>query len=83
MRKLIVGNWKMNGLFAQLDDIAAITEAVAAYPAVDTALCVPALLIRPAAGRFADMAGRIAICRFQAHTPDASPPKCWPMPVPD
>ena len=56
MRKLIAGNWKMNGLFAQLDDIAAITEAVAAYPAVDTALCVPALLIRPAAGRFADMA---------------------------
>lgn len=56
MRKLIAGNWKMNGLLAQLDDIAAITEAVAAYPSVDTALCIPATLIRPAAGRFPEMA---------------------------
>lgn len=56
MRKLIAGNWKMNGLLAQLDDIAAINVAVAAYPSVDTALCIPATLIRPAAGRFPEMA---------------------------
>ena len=56
MRKLIAGNWKMNGLLAQLDDIAAISSAVAAYPSVDTALCIPATLIRPAAGRFPGMA---------------------------
>lgn len=56
MRKLIAGNWKMNGLLAQLDDIAAISAAVAAYPSVDTALCVPVTLIRPAAGRFPEMA---------------------------
>jgi triosephosphate isomerase (TIM) len=56
MRKLIAGNWKMNGLIAQLDDVEAIAAAVGAYPTVDTALCIPATLIRPAAGRFADMA---------------------------
>lgn len=56
MRKLIAGNWKMNGLLAQLEDIAAIGEAVAAYSSVDTALCIPATLIRPAAGRFPGMA---------------------------
>lgn len=56
MRKLIAGNWKMNGLLAQLDDVAAIAEAVKAHPGVDTALCLPATLIRPAAGRFPAMA---------------------------
>jgi triosephosphate isomerase len=38
-----------------LEEIGAITEAVAAYPSVDTALCIPATLIRPAAGRFSEM----------------------------
>lgn len=56
MRKLIAGNWKMNGLLAHLEDIAAIGEAVLAYPSVDTALCIPATLIRPAAARFASLA---------------------------
>ncbi len=55
MRKLIAGNWKMNGLLAQLEDVAAIADAVSAYPSVDTALCLPATLIRPAAGRFPNM----------------------------
>ncbi|MBK7163478.1 MAG: triose-phosphate isomerase [Sphingomonadales bacterium] len=56
MRKLIAGNWKMNGLIAQLDDVGAIASAVSAHPAVDTALCIPSTLIRPAAGRFPEMA---------------------------
>jgi triosephosphate isomerase len=56
MRKLIAGNWKMNGLMAQLNDVDAIASKVATYPAVDTALCIPATLIRPAAGRFPEMA---------------------------
>jgi triosephosphate isomerase (TIM) len=55
MRKLIAGNWKMNGLLAQLEDVAAIAEAASAFPAVDTALCLPATLIRPAVGRFPEM----------------------------
>jgi triosephosphate isomerase len=56
MRKLIAGNWKMNGLLAQLDDVAAIADAVQDYPDVDTALCLPATLIRPAAARYPVMA---------------------------
>lgn len=56
MRKLIAGNWKMNGLLAELEDIGAISQAVAPHPSVDTALCIPATLIRPAAGRFPGMA---------------------------
>lgn len=56
MRKLIAGNWKMNGLRAELADIAAIADAVSAHPDVDTALCVPATLLQTAAARFASMA---------------------------
>jgi triosephosphate isomerase len=71
MRKLIAGNWKMNGLLAQLEDIAAIGDAVSAYPSVDTALCIPATLIRPAAGRFPNMAIGGQDCHYAvsgAHT---------------
>jgi triosephosphate isomerase (TIM) len=38
----------MNGRLADLDVIAAISRGVAAYPSVDTALCLPATLIAPA-----------------------------------
>ncbi len=48
MRKLIAGNWKMNGLLADLAEIAAIGQDVAEYNSVDTALCVPATLITAA-----------------------------------
>jgi triosephosphate isomerase (TIM) len=56
MRKLIAGNWKMNGLQAQLEDIAAIAAGVSGHPNVDTALCLPATLVGPAAARFPNMA---------------------------
>ncbi len=49
MRKLIAGNWKMNGRLADLDAISAIISVAADYPGVDTALCLPATLIAPAA----------------------------------
>lgn len=45
MRKLIVGNWKMNGLTADLAEIAAIAKMSTSYPAVDAGLCLPATLI--------------------------------------
>ena len=45
MRKLVVGNWKMNGVASDLTDIAAIAEKSLNYPAVETALCLPATLI--------------------------------------
>ncbi|MFC4292171.1 triose-phosphate isomerase [Sphingorhabdus arenilitoris] len=54
MRKLIVGNWKMNGTLAQLDEIGQIQAGAAAYDNVDSALCLPATLIHAAKQRFAD-----------------------------
>ncbi len=50
-RKLVVGNWKMNGLRAQLADIEAIDAVAAAHPSVEVGLCVPATLIASAAER--------------------------------
>jgi triosephosphate isomerase len=49
-RKLVVGNWKMNGLRAQLPEIAAIGEVAGQHPAVEVGLCVPATLIEAASG---------------------------------
>ena len=48
-RKLVAGNWKMNGLAADLAEAQAIAAAALAEPAVDCALCVPATLIERAA----------------------------------
>ncbi len=45
MRKLVVGNWKMNGMASDLAEIAAIAEKSLIYPTVETALCLPATLI--------------------------------------
>lgn len=49
MRKLVVGNWKMNGHLAQIDEIQQIAAMAEIYGAVDAALCLPATLIYPAA----------------------------------
>jgi triosephosphate isomerase (TIM) len=49
LKKLVAGNWKMHGLSADLAEIKAIAAAAARYPAVDVALCVPAILIERAA----------------------------------
>lgn len=51
MRKLIAGNWKMNGSLAALDEADAIAVAAVAHPAVDVALALPATLIAAAAAR--------------------------------
>jgi len=48
-RKLVAGNWKMHGLSADIAEVKAIAEASRDYPAVDVALCVPAILIERAA----------------------------------
>ena len=50
-RKLIAGNWKMNGSLAALAEIDAIGAAAAANGAVDVAICPPFTLIAPAVGR--------------------------------
>jgi triosephosphate isomerase len=44
-RKLVVGNWKMNGMRAHLDEVEAIGRIAAQHPAVEVGLCLPATLI--------------------------------------
>jgi triosephosphate isomerase (TIM) len=51
LRKLIAGNWKMNGSLAALGELEGIAAAAAANPDVDVAICPPATLIAPAAAR--------------------------------
>jgi triosephosphate isomerase len=50
-RKLIAGNWKMNGSRAALAELDGIAAAAGAAPAVDVAIAVPFTLIAPAAER--------------------------------
>ncbi len=50
-RKLVVGNWKMNGMRAHLDEVEAIGRIAAQHPAVDVGLCLPATLIMAGAER--------------------------------
>jgi triosephosphate isomerase len=50
-RKLVAGNWKMNGMRATLAELDGIAAAAAAAPGVDVAVAVPFTLIAPAAAR--------------------------------
>src|SRR4051812_38589953 len=50
-RKLVAGNWKMNGSLAQLAELSAIAEAARATGGVDVAICPPFTLIAPALTR--------------------------------
>jgi triosephosphate isomerase (TIM) len=50
-RKLVAGNWKMNGSIAQLAEIGPIADAARAAGGVDVALCPPFTLIAPAVTR--------------------------------
>lgn len=51
MRKLIVGNWKMNGTSADLSELGLISGAADAHQGVDSGICLPATLIERAASR--------------------------------
>jgi triosephosphate isomerase len=48
LRKLVAGNWKMNGSLASLGELDAIREAADRNAAVDVAICPPFTLIAPA-----------------------------------
>jgi triosephosphate isomerase len=48
-RMYVVGNWKMHGLSTDLAEIEAIAKAARPFASVDTALCVPSILIERAA----------------------------------
>ena len=50
-RKLIVGNWKMNGSLAALAELSPIAEAARAAAGVDVAICPPFTLLAPAGTR--------------------------------
>ena len=50
-RKLVAGNWKMNGSRGSLVELDAIAAAATAHPHVDVAVAVPFTLIAPAAER--------------------------------
>lgn len=50
-RKLVAGNWKMNGSLASLAELDGIAAAAAAHEAVDVMVAVPATLIAPAVAR--------------------------------
>jgi triosephosphate isomerase len=65
-RKLIVGNWKMNGALAQLGEVEAIAAAAARHPEADVALCPPFTLIAPAAAR----AGAMPVGGQDVHAED-------------
>ncbi|MBV8688218.1 MAG: triose-phosphate isomerase [Alphaproteobacteria bacterium] len=62
-RKLVAGNWKMNGTRAALGEIAAIAAAARETAGVDVALCPPFTLIPLAAPR----AGGVAIGGQDCH----------------
>jgi triosephosphate isomerase (TIM) len=50
-RKLVAGNWKMNGSLAGLGELGPIAEAARAAAGVDVAICPPFTLIAPAVTR--------------------------------
>jgi len=55
-RKLIAGNWKMNGSLAALAELDGIAAAASTAQAVDVAVAVPATLIAPAHARVSGLA---------------------------
>ncbi|WP_298092928.1 triose-phosphate isomerase [uncultured Sphingomonas sp.] len=55
-RKLVAGNWKMNGSLTALGELDAIAAAAEAAQGVDVAVAVPATLIGPAATRVPGLA---------------------------
>jgi triosephosphate isomerase len=65
-RKLIAGNWKMNGSRAQLGELTAIAAAARAAAGVDVAICPPFTLIPLAVPR----AGGLAIGAQDCHHAD-------------
>lgn len=55
-RPLLVGNWKMHGIGADLGQVAAIADTAARHPGVEVALCLPSTLIDRAARLRPDLA---------------------------
>ena len=76
-RKLVAGNWKMNGDRASLGEIAAIAAAAREAPGVDVAICPPFTLIPLAVPRAGGLAVGAQDCHMKdqgAHTGNVSAP---------
>ncbi len=76
-RKLVAGNWKMNGNLAALAELAPIAAAARAAAGVDVALCPPFTLIASAVARSGGLAIGGQDCHFKdggAHTGNVSAP---------
>ena len=56
-RKLVAGNWKMNGLLASLAELDGIAAAAVAHPAVEVGVAVPATLLMMASARAPGLVG--------------------------
>jgi triosephosphate isomerase (TIM) len=71
LRKLIAGNWKMNGSIVALAELDGIAEAAAANADVDVAICPPLTLIAPAVVRAPSLSIGAQDCHWHdsgAHT---------------
>ena len=68
-RKLVVGNWKMNGSIAQLTELHAIADAARAAGGVDVAVCPPFTLISSALTR----SGGMSIGAQDCHSAESGP----------
>ena len=75
-RPIVAGNWKMNGLSRDLEQVDAIERLAAAHPAVCVALAPPVTLLRDAARRAKALvmgAQDAHTCDMGAHTGCVSP----------
>jgi triosephosphate isomerase (TIM) len=80
LRKLVAGNWKMNGNMAVLQELDAIAAAAQSNPGVDVAICPPATLITPAVARAPSLAIGGQDCHWNdsgAHTGCLSTDMLW------
>ena len=57
LRKLVAGNWKMNGVMKNLDELAAIAAA-ASRADIDVAICPPFTLVAAAVGKGVAVGGQ-------------------------
>ena len=76
-RKLVAGNWKMNGSRAALAELGPVAEAARGAGGVDVAICPPFTLIAAAVARSGGVAIGAQDCHYKesgAHTGNVSAP---------
>ena len=66
-RKLVAGNWKMNGSLAALAELDAIAAAAAARPEIDVSVALPATLIAAGVARVRGLAPNLAVGAQDVH----------------